>query len=232
MAAREPDIVVIATGSEPNLPDRRGRLTEDRGIAERLGRHVLPSLPGLDLPRPFVRRGAVRRRDPVGPRVVFDVNGHWEAAGTAEFLADRGCDVELITPSLMAGSDLEGGTRTLFYRRAAIKKIRFRTATTVTAIEPGRVQIRPVFGPQPSDSWDRYLIINGEAEWLAGVDAVVAVIGRRSREDLFHACKEFPGPRRGQGRAGRRLRRATAGRKQHCGSPRFRHEHLAIRNLG
>ena len=37
-----------------------------------------------------------------GRVIVLDVNGHWEAAGTAEFLADQGCDVELITPSLMA----------------------------------------------------------------------------------------------------------------------------------
>ena len=95
----------------------------------------------------------------------------------------------------------------------------------------GAVQIRPVFGPQPSDSWDRYLIINGEPERLAGVDAVVAVIGRRSREDLFHACKEFPGL------AGVRVERVG-----YCVAPRlvegtlrkrtFRHEHLTICNLG
>jgi hypothetical protein len=128
-----------------------------------------------------------------GRVIVLDVNGHWEAAGTAEFLADQGCDVELITPSLMAGVDLEGGTRTLFYRRAAMKHVRFRTATTVTAIEPGRVQIRPVFGSKPSDTWERYLIINGDAEWIEGIDALVAVVGRRSREDLYHACKDYPG---------------------------------------
>ena len=52
------------------------------------------------------------------------------------------------------------------------------------------MQIRPVFGSQPSDTWERYLIINGEAEWLEGIDAVVAVVGRRSREDLYHACKD------------------------------------------
>lgn len=194
VAARNPDLVVIATGSEPNLPDRPGRHTEDNGIARRLGRHVLPNLPGLDLPMVHsseeVLSGAVTV---MGRVIVLDVNGHWEAAGTAEYLADIGCDVELITPSFMAGHDLEGGTRTLFYRRAAIKHVRFRTATTVTAIEPGRVQIRPVFGSAPSDTWERYLIINGEAEWLEGIDAVVAVVGRRSREDLFHACKDYAG---------------------------------------
>jgi pyruvate/2-oxoglutarate dehydrogenase complex dihydrolipoamide dehydrogenase (E3) component len=186
--------VIIATGSEPNLPDHPGRRTEEHGIADRLGRHVLPTLPGLDLPMVYsseeVLSGAAA---PTGRVIVLDVNGHWEASGTAEFLADQGCDVELITPSLMAGQDLEGGTRTLFYRRAAMKHVRLRTATTVTAIEPGRVQIRPVFGSQPSDTWERYLIINGEAEWLEGIDAVVAVLGRRSREDLYHACKDYEG---------------------------------------
>lgn len=194
IAAHKPHVVIIATGSEPNLPDRTGRHTEDHGIADRLGRHVLPTIPGLDLPMVYsseeVLSGAATL---TGRVIVLDVNGHWEAAGTAEFLADQGCNVELITPSLMAGQDLEGGTRTLFYRRAAMKHVRFRTATTVTAIEPGRVQIRPVFGSQPSDTWERYLIINGEAEWLEGIDAVVAVVGRRSREDLYHACKDDEG---------------------------------------
>ena len=194
LAARRPDILVIATGSEPNLPGRAGRRAEDNGIARRLGRHVLPVLPGLDLPMVHsseeVLSGAVRL---AGRVVVIDLNGHWEAAGTVEFLADQGCDVEHVTPSLMAGQDLEGGTRTLFYRRAAMKRVRLRTATTVTAIEPGRVQVRAVFGPQRSDTWERYLIINGEPEWIEGVDAVVAVVGRRSREDLYHACKDFAG---------------------------------------
>jgi hypothetical protein len=194
VAARKPDVVVIATGSEPNLPNRPGRCTEARGMAARLGRHVLPTLPGLDLAMVHSSEEVLSGAAIVTGRViVLDVNGHWEAAGTAEFLADQGCDVELITPSLMAGSDLEGGTRTLFYRRAAIKRIHFRTATAVTTIEPGRVQIRPVFGSKPSETWERYLIVNGEAEWIEGIDAVVAVIGRRSREDLFHACKDFGG---------------------------------------
>jgi len=193
LTSLKPDVVVIATGSEPNLPDRRGRRRED-GIAERLGRHVGPTLPGLNLSTVYSSEEILSGAAAVKGRViVLDINGHWEAAGTAEFLADQGCEVELITPSLMAGQDLEGGTRTLFYRRAAIKHVRFRTATTVSAIEPTRVQIRPVFGSQPSETWDRYLIINGEAEWLEGIDAVVAVIGRRSREDLYHACKAFEG---------------------------------------
>jgi 2,4-dienoyl-CoA reductase-like NADH-dependent reductase (Old Yellow Enzyme family) len=187
----EPDILVLATGSEPNLPNQ----AEDDGAQSRaLGRQVLPEISGLD--RPFVvssdrvMSGAVELS---GHVVVIDDNGHWEAAGTAEYLADEGCRVELVATHPAVGIDMESGTRTLFHRRAAIKRIRLRTSTLVTEIAERRVQIAAVFSSADAIGWGKYVLLPGDEEWLEDVDWVVAVIGRRSREDLFLALQADPG---------------------------------------
>jgi 2,4-dienoyl-CoA reductase-like NADH-dependent reductase (Old Yellow Enzyme family) len=178
-----PDVIVVATGSEPNLPNH----PEDGGRRSRaLGRQVLPEIPGLD--RPFVvssdqvMSGAVELS---GHVVVIDDNGHWEAAGTAEYLADQSCRVHLVATHPAVGIDMESGTRTLFHRRAAIKGIRIRTSTLVTEIGDHRVQLAAVFSSADAVGWGKYVLIPGDEEWLEDVDWVVPVIGRRSREDLF-----------------------------------------------
>jgi 2,4-dienoyl-CoA reductase-like NADH-dependent reductase (Old Yellow Enzyme family)/thioredoxin reductase len=185
------DVIVIATGSEPNLPGR----AEDGGIRARaLGRQVLPELPGLSQANVIscdeVLSGAVR---PSGRVVVIDGNGHWEAAGTAEFLAEEGCSVELLTAGPVPGEELEGGARTLFLRRAAIKGIAIRANTVATAIDGRRVAVTPTFSAGDAYGWGQYVLLPGEDLWLEDVDWVVPVIGRRSREDLFLELKSSAG---------------------------------------
>jgi 2,4-dienoyl-CoA reductase-like NADH-dependent reductase (Old Yellow Enzyme family) len=181
------DVIVVATGSEPNLPNQ----PEDNAQQSRaLGRQVLPEIPGLD--QPFVvssdrvLSGDVQLS---GKVVVIDDNGHWEAAGTAEYLADQGCLVEVVASHSAVGEDLESGTRTLFYRRAAIKHIRLRTSTLVVEIGSRRVQIAQVFSSGDAVGWGKYVLLPGDEEWIDEVDWVVPVIGRRSREDLFLELK-------------------------------------------
>ncbi|HEY6632219.1 MAG TPA: FAD-dependent oxidoreductase [Rhizobiaceae bacterium] len=189
LAAGKPDHVVIATGSEPNLP---GTVAANSPAME-LGRQVLPAVPGLDLPfvhsSDEVMSGAVTLS---GRVLVIDNNGHWEGAGTAEYLAEQGCTVEVVTPDLMVGGDIESGTRTLFYRRAAIKGIAIRSGLALKSIEPGRVTVCPVFSGAGTQGFGRYLLVAGEEQVIEGFDSVVAIIGRRSREDLYHECRESP----------------------------------------
>jgi 2,4-dienoyl-CoA reductase-like NADH-dependent reductase (Old Yellow Enzyme family) len=186
--ALEPDVVIVAAGSEPNLP---GCGTGSRSHA--LGRQVLPNIPGLDLScvasSDQVLSGEV---EPSGHVVVVDNNGHWEAAGTAEFLADRGCRVTVIASHLLIGENIEAGTRTLFYRRAAIKGIALRPATLLVAIEEGRVRVAPVFSDADAIGWAKYILMPGGDEVIESVDWVVPVIGRRSREDLYLGLKNSP----------------------------------------
>jgi 2,4-dienoyl-CoA reductase-like NADH-dependent reductase (Old Yellow Enzyme family)/pyruvate/2-oxoglutarate dehydrogenase complex dihydrolipoamide dehydrogenase (E3) component len=190
VAEMKPDIVVLANGSEPNLPNR----IEDGSIeARRLGRQILPDIEGLDLPFVIsadeVLSGVAK---PAGKVVVIDETGHWEAAGTAEFLADAGCAVVVVASHGAVASELEAGARTLFQRRAAIKGIELRPNFVVTAIAERRVQISALFSSGDSAGWGKYVLIPGDERWIEDVDWVVAVVGRRSREDLFLALKSAP----------------------------------------
>jgi 2,4-dienoyl-CoA reductase-like NADH-dependent reductase (Old Yellow Enzyme family) len=186
LASERPDHIVIATGSEPNLP----RYADGASPAIALGRQVLPAISGLDLPfvhsSDDVMSGAVQLS---GRVLVIDDNGHWEGAGTAEYLAEQGVRVEVVTSDLMVGGDIESGTRTLFYRRAAIKGITIRNGLVLKAIEPGRVVVAPVFSGVGTQGFGRYLLVAGEEQVINDFDAVVAIIGRRSREDLYHRCR-------------------------------------------
>ena len=179
----EADAIVVATGSEPNLPNE---LDVDVELARTLGRQIVPDIPGLD--RSFVVSSEQVLSDSVdisGKVLVVDGTGHWEAAGTAEYLADRSCQVELITAGPMVGSELESGTRTLFYRRAAVKGVRLRPGYQLIEIGDHRVAVAATFSPADAIGWGKYVLMPGDDKWIEGVDWVVAVISRRSREDLF-----------------------------------------------
>ena len=184
-----PDIVIVATGSEPNLP--RGS-SADVVVSRSLGRQVLPGIEGLDqdfvVSCDEVLSGKVELS---GKVVVIDNNGHWEAAGTAEFLADNGCEV-IVLAAHAVGSELESGTCTLFYRRAAIKNITLRSGVSLTGIGDHSVTVAPIISGNDAIGWAKYLLMPGDEEVIVGVDWVVPVIGRRSREDLFLALKKDP----------------------------------------
>jgi 2,4-dienoyl-CoA reductase-like NADH-dependent reductase (Old Yellow Enzyme family) len=188
--AFEPDIVIVATGSEPNLPAGQDGGT---AISRQLGRQVPPEIDGLELP--FVVSAddvLCGTRKLSGHVVVIDNNGHWEAAGTAEFLADAGCQVTVIASHMMVGEDIEAGNRTLFYRRAAIKGITLRSKTSLVAIEPGSVRISAVFSDADAIGWAKYILMPGDEQVIEAVDWVVPVIGRRSREDLYLTLRKNP----------------------------------------
>ena len=94
---------------------------------------------------------------PRGKVVLIDDNGHWEAAGTAEYLADLGCRGQIVVgPHPAVGEDLENGTRTLFHRRAAIKRIRLRTGMLVQEIAPAARATRPGVQRRDEAGWGRY----------------------------------------------------------------------------
>jgi hypothetical protein len=189
----EPEIVVIAKGSEPNLPGGVGREDDAGSIARRAGLQIALRIPGLDLPNVLssdqVLSGAVR---PSGRVLVVDGNGHWEAAGTAEFLADLGCQGEVISASPLMGSDLEGGTRTLFFRRSAAKAIRLRPNTQLLEVTRRGARVADTFNTAAVNSWDNYMLLPRTESWIEDFDHIVPVMGRRSREELFHKLRGSP----------------------------------------
>lgn len=168
------DDIVMATGSRPNLPPNRRYSPSgvDDELAQSLGLHPGHKIPGLDFEHVFSADEVLLGTELSGSKIlVVDGNGHWEAVGTAEFLADAGYKVEVISSGETIGAVLEGANRTLFYQRAGTKGIRLSPLTELIEIEPSRVKVREV--------------MTGEARWIEPIDAVVPVIGRRSEEDLF-----------------------------------------------
>jgi thioredoxin reductase len=85
VVAERPDAVVVATGAEPArpawAPPDAERVVDVRDVLE----------------------GAA---DPAGQVVVVDELGFHQATSVAERLADRGCEVTVVTPGMVVGQDL------------------------------------------------------------------------------------------------------------------------------
>jgi 2,4-dienoyl-CoA reductase-like NADH-dependent reductase (Old Yellow Enzyme family) len=171
----EPDVLVVATGSQPNLPPghQPSRSDADAGaIARGRGLQTIPAIRGLELDHVFSVDEVLGGAHVAGKRVVVvDGNGHWEAAGTAEFLADAGFEVEIVTHHAVVGQDMESTNFAMFSQRAGGKGIVFTPFTALRAIEPGRVRLLET--------------LSGRERWVEGIDAVVPVYTRRSRDDIY-----------------------------------------------
>ncbi|MGO9782765.1 MAG: FAD-dependent oxidoreductase, partial [Streptosporangiaceae bacterium] len=84
LRAESPDVVVLATGARPQPPYWAGgnpRVVDVRDVLE-------------------------GRAEPAGRVVVVDDLGFHQATSVAELLADRGCEVEIITAGMVVGQDL------------------------------------------------------------------------------------------------------------------------------
>ena len=79
--------VVVATGAEPQQPWWVAGEGVNIGVAD--VRHVLEG-----------------SADPFGTVVIIDEIGFHHATSVAELLADRGCNVEIVTPGMVVGQDL------------------------------------------------------------------------------------------------------------------------------
>jgi NADPH-dependent 2,4-dienoyl-CoA reductase/sulfur reductase-like enzyme len=165
------DVVVVATGSEPNLPPRGGEYLEQmRSLAEEWGISRPPDIPGLDSESIFsvdeVLSGHVKGQS----AVVIDGNGHWEAAGTIEYLADAGIKVEAITAAAVVGANMEGTSHVLLYQRLAKKGVKIIPFTRLVSVNGNRALV--------ADIWSG-------SERSVEADMIVPVTGRRSRDEIY-----------------------------------------------
>ena len=92
LLAEKPDAVILATGATPNPPWWAGGAVSSGPEA---GRRVID-----------VRDVLEGRAQPEGRVVVVDELGFHQATSVAELLADRGCQVEVITNGMVVGQDL------------------------------------------------------------------------------------------------------------------------------
>lgn len=96
--AEQPDIVVLATGGR-SFTDQ----VPDWGVAEGLAVSSWDILSGKVAPKTNV--------------LVYDAVSTHAGFGAADFLASRGCTVEVVTPDVKVSDDVGGTTFPIFYRR-------------------------------------------------------------------------------------------------------------------
>lgn len=171
----EPDVVIVATGSQPDLPaGRHGSASASDGdaIARERGLQVPLALPGIDLAQVMSTDEVLEMAQLPGKRaLIIDAVGHWEAAGTAEYLADAGLEVEMVTARPIPAFGLEAINREFFMQRAKAKGIKLSPLVEVRAIDERGV--------------DAVDVLTGSPRRIEGTDFVVPVFPRRSRDDLY-----------------------------------------------
>lgn len=124
IAARDADLVVLATGAIVAPPD----------------------LPGMDQPHVLTVDEAVAEPSRVGARVlVLDLLDRQPAMVTAVMLAEAGHSVELATASFHVGQKLEIQNITYFYRRAMAAGVRFTACAQILRVEGSMAILRNPF---------------------------------------------------------------------------------------
>jgi pyruvate/2-oxoglutarate dehydrogenase complex dihydrolipoamide dehydrogenase (E3) component len=167
------DAIVLATGSRPAL-SRLGTNPAPTAQEPAAGMDQLnsPAIAGIDDAR-FASVDDVLsgRRRSSGRVLLIDGTGLWDGAGTAEFLANDGAEVVVVTTASAVGAALETANRHLFSQRAAAAGIRLLPHTRFTGDVGGVAHLRHVY--------------TGETSELADVDLIVPSVGRRSDEALY-----------------------------------------------
>jgi mycofactocin system FadH/OYE family oxidoreductase 2 len=153
--AERPDSVVIATGSKPDFS----------------------AIPGADGPEVAdvtdILSGEIKPGKSV---LVIDRLGFHEATSVAEYLAEQGCQVEVVTPTLYVGQDL---SITLdlenWYRQARRLGIKCTPNHSVLSINQGEVTALHNY--------------SGQMVTFPKVDTVVLAIHRKADSSLYDALK-------------------------------------------
>jgi 2,4-dienoyl-CoA reductase (NADPH2) len=160
-----PDAVIIATGARPSRPWWAGdhpRVVDVRDVLE-------------------------NRARPEGEVVLVDELGFHQATSTAEWLADRGCRVEIVTNAMVVGQDL-GVTLDLetWNVKAHAKGIR------------QSVDLVPMGARRRDDGHGGVLLelqhhpTGSEQERVA--DWVVCAVHQQPEDELWRALKDGPTP--------------------------------------
>ncbi|MGH9064697.1 MAG: FAD-dependent oxidoreductase [Acidimicrobiales bacterium] len=145
VVAERPDAVVVATGAEPARPPWAPPGcwlgAPDPNCAVELDTKV--SAYGQTCPQVVdVTHVLDGRASPAGRVLVVDELGFHQATSVAELLAERGCEVEVVTPGMVVGQDL-GATLDLEHWnvRAGAKGIRQTTELVPMGVEDGAVSL-------------------------------------------------------------------------------------------
>jgi 2,4-dienoyl-CoA reductase-like NADH-dependent reductase (Old Yellow Enzyme family)/thioredoxin reductase len=150
-----PDAVVIATGS----------------------RAILSELTADDVHVVDVRTILSGEADiEPGQRVVLQAEDHhMQGLTAADFLAEKGCEVRVLTEAVYAGSQIETGTLETLYQRLLTKGVTIMPLTTIKLIDGRTVVTENTI----SKAEDR----------IQGVDMIVASYGNEASDELYREVK-------------------------------------------
>jgi 2,4-dienoyl-CoA reductase-like NADH-dependent reductase (Old Yellow Enzyme family)/thioredoxin reductase len=148
------DAVVIATGSLPTISSS----------IDIEGSNVVST------------RDVLQETVEVGNNVlIVDYQYHMQALSVADFLADRGARVEILTPAIFAGSHLDEGTLEIIYYRLLDKGVVITVLTDVRAIKRNTVTA--------------FNILTNAERQIEGIDTVVVATNGQADDALYRSLK-------------------------------------------
>lgn len=160
---RRPDVVVVATGS---LPLKNGITS------------FWPyEVPGWEQENVLSVEDVLTGRGAVGKRVVvYEDTNHHRGVGICEYLADRGCEVEVVTRHPYVGMDLVITlNQPLLYKRFFEKGVRMSPHEALKEIRGREVVV--------------FNIYTNQERVLDGVDTVVMATMKKADDALYRALK-------------------------------------------
>jgi 2,4-dienoyl-CoA reductase-like NADH-dependent reductase (Old Yellow Enzyme family) len=177
--ADAPDLVVVAAGARPLSPD----FPVD-GDARVMTVWDLLGRPNGDNP----------------PRalVLDDAVGFWHGVSAAEFLAERGTEVELVTPARAVGLAIPHESIAHVHSRLRSRGVRFRPFTAVTGVTGTTVALADSLTGEPSETSTDVVVVksrlgveDGLVRGLDGkVPALVAIGDCAAPRRMNHAVLE------------------------------------------
>lgn len=151
--AERPEVAIIATGATPRLPD----------------------LPGITLPHVATTVDILMGHTTPGKRcIVVDEEGYFAGPTTADFLAERGCEVTILCRYFMVGEDIDEGTRSDLYGRLFSQGVKLVPMIVAEEIVPGGVRTRHTFAG---------------TETVVPADTLVFSFGGEANDVLYHALE-------------------------------------------
>lgn len=152
------DVIIVATGSRPYDGDE---------------------IPGAGGDNVMNVWDVLLEKAEAGDRVLlYDTTRRWPGLGTAEFLVNMGKKVDLVTPFMNAGEQLEPGNVNLAFQRILGRGLTLVPNTNLKKIEGKRITLE-----------HGYSHIEEEVE----ADTVVLSLGNRSNRELYDELKKTLG---------------------------------------
>ena len=150
----KPDAVVVAAGSMP-LP---------------------PSVSDIENIQLTYPEDVLMERVTVGDKVlIIDEDNHHKGPATAEFLTERGKEVEIVSSMFTIGEDIDLSTKPVVYQRLFTKGVTLSPNTTVKEVREEGVILTNIY--------------SGEERVSEGVDTIIYAGLRKASDELYKALK-------------------------------------------